>query len=101
MYDDKEGFDTSFRIHLGLDQNMTIGDKRVYVDHDDIIVNNEVYMGTPGLWPLVTRTRPAGYSQDDLKSYAKLMLQTNALNQDLTPRTTTHDRVDLGNGKNI
>ena len=58
VYDDKEGFDTSFGIHMDIDRNMKIGDKRVYVDRDDIIVNNEVYTGTPGLWSVVTRTRP-------------------------------------------
>ena len=64
---------------------MKIGDNLVYVDYDEIIINNEVYPGTRGLQSLVKRTRPTGYSADDLKTYTKLLIPTNALHQDFNP----------------
>ena len=34
-----------------------MGNKEVKLDHDDIIVDDHRYPGTPGLWGLVTGTK--------------------------------------------
>ena len=88
MFNAEGGFDTSFGIYLD-------NDKFMYVDHDDIIFNNVVYTGTPGLWPLVTKMRPTDYYEDDLNSYWKLMLQTNALHQDFNPENKYEEEFEV------
>ena len=45
--------DTTFGIRYEDDVWM-IGNKQIKIDGDDIIIDREVYDGTPGLWSLIT-----------------------------------------------
>ena len=61
--------------------NFYIGNKQVVIIDDNIIVDNEEYEGTPGLWELIVskNTDDSIYKDYDYNNYARLMLQTNSL----------------------
>ena len=58
-----------------------IGDKHVIIFHNDIIIGDEKFEGTPGLWELITSKNPIGYNKEDLYNYESLMEKTNALHR--------------------
>ena len=68
-----------------------IGNKHVIVMEDNNIVikeSGDKFMGTPGLWELITSKDPQeelDYDEDDLKEYERLMIKTNALHKDYDP----------------
>ena len=86
--------DTSFGLRF-LEDGKTImmGDKVVRVDRDDNIhVENEFYLGTKGLWNLITgmTENQVGYVDEDytpfdLLEYVKLIKQTSVLHHDFNP----------------
>ena len=64
-----------------------IGDKHVIITEDDDIVikeSGEKFLGTHGLWELITSKNPKedSYDKDDYKNYGRLMIKTNALYKD-------------------
>ena len=54
--------------------------------NDDIIIYNEVYQGTPGLWTLITEKSKGKiegkYDDHDLAEYEGILRQTNVLHKD-------------------
>src|SRR5436190_2059826 len=63
-------------------QQHKIGDKITTIDMDDIIVDGEKFVGTPGLWRLLTyREAPEDrlYSDEDLENYSKILWKTNSI----------------------
>ena len=42
--------DTSFGLYYSNDGEIKMGDKTITLDGNDLIVNDEIYEGTPGLW---------------------------------------------------
>jgi len=58
-----------------------IGDSKVTLSGDDIILGNTKYEGTPGLWELITSKTPDSniYSSQDIDSYETILLSTNAI----------------------
>ena len=84
--------DLSFGIRFLPDGRTKMGDKIVTISGDDLIVDHEVYDGTPGLWGLITGLRADqltksenNWNDDDLKSYYNLVNQTHVLHQDFNP----------------
>ena len=69
-----------------------IGSKRVTFKDDDIIIMNtgERFIGTVGLWGLITSKDPdkdlIDWTKDDRRRYDRLMSITNALHKDYNPR---------------
>ena len=69
-----------------------IGNKLVTFKDDDIIIKEtgERFVGTPGLWGLITSKDPdkdlIDWTKDDRHKYDRLMLITNALHKDYNPR---------------
>ncbi len=61
-----------------------IGDTRIGITDDNIIVGEKVYQGTPGLWELITMKLPDDevYDDEDYKNYAEILVNTNALKRD-------------------
>ena len=57
------------------------------IENNDIIIDNDEYEGTAGLWELITSKNPDSniYTEEDYNNYVKLMLQTNALHRDNNP----------------
>ena len=66
-----------------------IGNKHVIISDNDIIIpdDGERFMGTPGLWELITSKNPfkINYNKNDLDEYKKLMIKTNALHRNSDP----------------
>ena len=58
-----------------------MGNKEVEIEDNNIIVDNEEYQGTPGLWELVVSKDPNRdkYNPIDHENYRKLLIQTNAM----------------------
>ena len=77
-----EGADKTF----GFSQrngNFYMGDKEINFENDDIIVGETRYKGTKGLWDLIVSKNPnaENFYDEDLKQYANLLLETNAMKQ--------------------
>ena len=59
-----------------------IGNKQIKIDeYDDIRIDDELYVGTPGLWSLITSKTPTNYTDYDLQRYKELLYETSALHQ--------------------
>ena len=65
-----------------------IGNKHVIITEDDDIIIKEGgdrFLGTPGLWGLITSKNPEkdsiDYDKDDIRNYERLMMKTNALHR--------------------
>ena len=76
-----------------------IGDKHVITKDDDIIVGNDRFLGTRGLWELITYINldKSDYDKMDYKDYEKLMIKTNALHRNYdsnnhNPRSNRGDK---------
>ena len=63
------------------DDNLKIGYKPVKIENDDIIINDERFKGTPGLWELITSNNipeKEKYGAADLRDYITIMHITKA-----------------------
>ena len=58
-----------------------IGDTRIGIIDDNIIVGEKEYQGTPGLWELITMKLPNDqvYDDEDCENYAEILVNTSAL----------------------
>ena len=84
--------DTTFGIYYSPSGDAYIGNKPVTIQGDDILIENEVYHGTEGLWRLITgvKERQIGvigrdFTDEDLLEYTKLVRQTSVLHRDFNP----------------
>ena len=82
----KDEADKTFGIYAK-DNKFHIGSKPIVIKDNDIIVDGEVYEGTPGFWELVTAKRPDKniITIDDSNKYAKLMVETNSIYRNNNP----------------
>src|SRR6218665_2932729 len=57
------------------DENFYIGEKPISIAGDDITVGDKTYMGTPGLWELLTMARPneSIYDSNNHADYADIL----------------------------
>lgn len=49
------------------------------IDNKVLLVGNELYLGTIGLWSLIMKKKPSNYTQADLDPYRELVSQTNVM----------------------
>ena len=61
--------------------NFYIGDKPVVIIDNNIVVEDEEYEGTPGLWELIVSQKPdrSICTSEHEENYKRLMLKTNSL----------------------
>ena len=81
--------DTTFGVRKEGDHHY-IGNKHVIITEDDDIIIKESgdrFLGTKGLWELITSIKPNkdSYDDEDYENYRMLMLKTNALHRDYDP----------------
>ena len=81
--------DTTFGIRKE-GKHHYIGNKHVIITEDDDIVIKESgdrFLGTKGLWELITSKTPKkdSYDEHDYMNYERLMVKTNALHRDYDP----------------
>lgn len=83
----KKMTDTTFGIYDGKDGQFYIGDSPITIQGDNLIVGDKEYVGTPGLWELLTMSQPNKtiYDQNDLSEYAEILDVTNAMRQTANP----------------
>ena len=94
--------DLPFGIHKGNDGFYYLGAEKIpntpntynlnskyklTIADNNIVVDDEKFIGTPGLWELIMKAEPdrKKYEQKDLKEYGKLLIKTNALHHDFNP----------------
>ena len=66
-----------------------IGNKQVVIIGNNIVVDDEEYEGTPGLWELIVSKNPDDkiIMRNDLENYKRLMIKTSALHRDNNPNS--------------
>ena len=52
---------------------------------NNILIGDEKFKGTPGLWELLMSKNPDNFTDNDYDEYEKLMVKTNALHKDYNP----------------
>ena len=93
--------DTTFGIR-NVEGLHYIGNKQATIVNNNIIVGDEKFKGTRGLWELLMAKKPDTYYFDDndYDEYAKLMVKTNALHNVYNPnnpypRSSRSDKWNL------
>ena len=83
-YQNRPDLDTTFGIREeeGL---YYIGNKQATIAYNNIIIGDEKFEGTPGLWELITSKNPKVANDEDYENYAQLMIKTNALHRYYDP----------------
>ena len=81
--------DTTFGVRKEGDHHY-IGNKHVIITEDDDIIikeSGDKFVGTKGLWELITSKKPNKdlYKEEDYVDYERLMIKTNALHRDYDP----------------
>ena len=80
----KKGVDKVFGLKMEK-KNFKIGDKKIKIKDDNIIIDGVEYKGTPGLWELIITDEPQNYTPEDFDNYGNLLIQTNAITQKKNP----------------
>ena len=80
----KEGVDRVFGIKVEK-KNFKIGDKKIKIKGDNIIIDGDEYKGTPGFWELIMSNDPQNFTEGDFDNYGELLINTNAIPQEKNP----------------
>ena len=80
----KEGVDKTFGLYAE-NKKFKIGDKPVTIKNNDIIIEGKKYIGSPGLWELITSNNPQNFTEEDYINYINLLVQTNTIHQGNDP----------------
>ena len=77
---------TTFGMYFK-DGDFRIGNKKVDIKGDDIIIGDKEYKGTDGLWELIMKDEPQEgiYTDEDFLNYGRILKQTNAIYQGNNP----------------
>lgn len=79
LNDDKDSFDFKYGVRHDPDTDkFYIGDSEIKIVGKDIVINNLTYPGTTGLYELLFKKEPTGYTKDDHNNYIDIVKQTNA-----------------------
>ena len=76
--------DTTFGIR-NVEGLYYIGNKQATIVGNNILIGDEKFTGTPGLWELLMSKNPDNFTENDYNEYEKLMVKTNALHKDYNP----------------
>lgn len=82
----KKAVDITFGIY-SKDGQFFIGKTPITIQGDDVTVGDETYVGTPGLWELLTLSNPDKtiYNDQDFLNYAYILDKTDAIRQPKNP----------------
>ena len=84
----KEGVDKTFGLYAE-NKKFKIGNKPATIKDNNIIIEGKTYIGTPGLWELITSNNPKIFNEDDYINYRDLLIQTNTIYQGNDPNKTS------------
>ena len=80
----KKGVDRVFSLKVE-NKDFKIGDKKIKIKDDNIIIDGDEYKGTPGLWELIMSDDPQNFTEEDFQNYRELLMNTNAIPQEKNP----------------
>ena len=82
----KEGVDKTYGIY-DKDNKFFIGTKEVKIEGDNIIIDDSVYRGTPGLWELIVSRDPNRdfYTPPYYENYKRILIETDAMQSPNNP----------------
>ena len=80
----KKDIDKFYGIYAE-DGKFKIGDKFITIEDNDIKVDGITFVGTPGLWELITLKNPENYTEEDLTKYEQLVILTNTAYRNNNP----------------
>ena len=80
-----------------------IGDKPIKIKGDNIIIDDQEYTGTSGLWELIISNNPQEgvITDEDYLNYGKLLIQTNAIYQNNDPNNPKPKSSKSSKWKNL
>ena len=84
VYLNRPDYDKTFGIRKEKGHHY-IGDTHVIIHRDNIIVDDEKFRCTPGLWELITAKKPKGNFDNDIENYKIILLKTNVLHRNNDP----------------
>ena len=87
----KKGVDKVFGLKVE-NKDFKIGDKKIKIKDDNIIIDGVEYKGTPGFWELIISNDPQNFTEEDFHNYGDLLINTNAIPQEKNlnkPRSST------------
>jgi hypothetical protein len=59
-------------------QSFKVGNSKLSILNNDLIIENKTYKGTKGLYELLFKKASTNYTQEDLKHYEEIIVKTNA-----------------------
>ena len=80
----KKGVDRVFGLKVE-NKDFKIGDKKIKIKDDNIIIDGVEYKGTPGLWELIMSNDPQNFTVEAFHNYGELLINTNAIPQERNP----------------
>ena len=80
----KKGVDRVFGLKVE-NKDFKIGDKKIKIKDDNIIIDGVECKGTPGLWELIMSNDPQNFTEEDFHNYGELLINTNAIPQEKNP----------------
>ena len=87
-YLNRDNTDKTFGVRKEGDHHYIVN-KHVIITDDDIVIkeSGDRFVGTPGLWGLITskNLEEVKYDKNDYKDYERLMIKTNALHRGNDP----------------
>ncbi|XP_065679079.1 uncharacterized protein LOC136093767 [Hydra vulgaris] len=97
-YSNKKAADFTFGIH-SKDGKLYIGKKPILISNNDITIDNKKYIGTNGLWELLTKSSPDKdiYNEDDLENYQNILKETDAISSSKYPGKPRSSRSEKYN----
>ena len=79
-----DAVDGTFGIRYQNDK-FVIGDQIIKIQGDNIALDDEVYVGTPSLWALITDRNPKEYTQENYERCKEPLYATNVIYRDYDP----------------
>ena len=95
-----EGVDLTSGVYFKTGEGEYIGSEPIKIDGDDIIIDDDRFKGTPGLWKLITsKNIPdiSEYKAEDLYAYIYIMELTNTAHVNYDP----NQKYKGGNNKKM
>ena len=79
--------DKTFGIYPDENNKLKIGSKKITVIGNDIMIEDEIYPGTTGLWELIVRKElpKTENTEEDYLNYGRILKQTDAIYHDNNP----------------
>lgn len=87
LLSDTEGeYDTTTGVHFDpVTSQLKLGRAVLEIDGNDIVLDGLRYKGTAGLYELIFKNRPQGYTKHDEERYQDILKRTNVHHRDYDP----------------